>query len=291
MAVTYCTTKKAFEFLGAFKRIPIANNGTPELVGTGDNVATTYYLANRNVIAGTYTLYHASSWSSSATALTETTHYTLNKDDGIITLTASGVTALGTNKLYARYWHTGGALSNTSMETYINQAEDMIDYETGHAWRAVTVTNEFHNISEPYKTYQGIRVELNHRSIRSMTNGTDKIEIWDGSSYTDWVATKTEGRANDFWLDYVLGRLFLITTTNRPMGVRLTYRYGESSIPTDIERATILLACWMALQGDDRTVLLPEGSSNIPLPNKASLWKDEASRIMRNHKEFLVPTC
>ena len=88
MATTYCTTKQVYELLQAFKRIPTVNSGTPEEVGEGDNSETIFYLDHRNVIASTYTLYHAASWSESATALTETTHYTLDKDEGKITLAA-----------------------------------------------------------------------------------------------------------------------------------------------------------------------------------------------------------
>ncbi len=70
-----------------------------ENVGTGNGVLASYDLDNDNVIAGSYVLSYAVTATNVFTALTETTHYTLDKDSGRINLTTAGVTLLDTNIL------------------------------------------------------------------------------------------------------------------------------------------------------------------------------------------------
>ena len=81
--------------------------------------------------------------------------------------------------------------TSTEVENFINEAEDFIDKETNHAWRPVTVTNEYHDVDAAFSgLYRSeLPVKLNHRSIRTMTSGTDKIEIWSGTNWIDLVLT------------------------------------------------------------------------------------------------------
>ena len=95
--MVYTTTKEIVQQTGIGVEI---NN---ELLGTGNDAQQSYDLKNRHVIAGTYTLYSAPASGNDTndfTSLTETTHYTLDKDSGRVLLTSAGVTSLGTNKLY-----------------------------------------------------------------------------------------------------------------------------------------------------------------------------------------------
>ena len=94
------TTQKVIERAG------IGIQEIDENVGTGDNSETDFDLDYGKVVAGSYTLSYAASGSNDFTALTETTHYTLDKDSGRIVLESAGVTALGTNILYATFDHS-----------------------------------------------------------------------------------------------------------------------------------------------------------------------------------------
>lgn len=289
MTVTYCTTKEVFEFLGGMKKIPRVNSASPEEVGTGDNTVTIFWLNYRQVIASTYTLYHAATWSNAATELIEVTDYTIDKDEGKITLTDAGKTKVGTDKIWARYWF--GFTTDSNMEDNINRNEDKIDSDTGHAWRTKTVTNEFHNIDSPYVTFRGIRISLNHRSIKTLDgNEGDKIEIWNGNDYDDYVATKTEGRANDFWIESGIGNVYLITfPTTRPLGLRATYRYGEDTVAGDIKKACILLSAADFISGSNElTDSLPDGFNIIPSEVKAERWNKTAEGIIADNYEFFV---
>ena len=113
-----------------------------ENVGTGDNAETDFDLDNDNIISGSYTLSYAASGSNTFTALTETTHYTLDKESGRIVLEAAGVTAVGTNVIYATYWYTD-SFSDTVVSNLLATAEDEIDLLTGRKWDTATDVIEY----------------------------------------------------------------------------------------------------------------------------------------------------
>lgn len=179
-----------------------------------------------------------------------------------------------------------------TVEAWINEAEDLIDQETMHAWRAVTVTKEIHHLEAPhYQLRDGSEIKLLHRNIRTLTSGTDLLEVWDGTQYLDYLANKTEGRNNDYWVNEQDGFVFIKTYpayTPRYFGVRVTYRFGDSAVPGDIKRACVRLAAIEFLQGEDRSVILPEGTSNIPYASKVQNWQDKVDRIISNRTEIMV---
>lgn len=115
-----------------------------ENVGTGDASNDDFDLDHVNIISGSYTLSYAASGSNNFTALTETTHYTLDRESGRVLLTAAGITALGTNILYATYWYTDD-FSDTVITDLITAADDEIDIITGRRWDTPTSVTEYIN--------------------------------------------------------------------------------------------------------------------------------------------------
>jgi len=113
-----------------------------ENVGTGDNSETDFDLDKTNITSGSYVLNHAASGSNNFSALTETTHYTLDLESGRILLTGAGVTALGTDVLYATYWYTD-TFNDDVITDYIAVADDEIDKLTGRKWDTPTNTTEY----------------------------------------------------------------------------------------------------------------------------------------------------
>lgn len=183
------------------------------------------------------------------------------------------------------------------VEDFINAAEDEIDQRTQHAWRLVTVTDEFYDLPSyghagHHSFDPGIKIHLRHRKITTLANGTDKLEVWTGSEYEDWTGTRTEGRANDFWIDLEQGVLwikyFYPFFTER--AVRMTYRYGETSVPKDIRDATAMLAAIKVLQSDDRSAELNETGdpSRLPYDGRIAQWNAQVNRILKNRTELNI---
>ncbi len=188
----------------------------------------------------------------------------------------------------------------------IEEAEDTIDQDTQHAWRSTRVVNEFYDIPAivyPYSGYtrgnvNSIPIHLRHRNILpirsavSTTNPADKIEIWNGDVYEDWVTAKIQGRANDYWLDHEKGIVWLVYYYPyfRKEAIRMTYRYGQTVVPKDIRRATALNACILLIQQDDQSGNLNETGdpTRLTYDSRITQWRAEINRILRNRREIPI---
>jgi len=122
-----------------------------ETVGTGDASATLFYLDKAYVLNDSYTLYHGDS-EANATALTDSTHYSLDRDNGTVTLTSAGVTLIDVGNIYADYSYNTLELTGTIFQDALDRAENEINDRTDCHWADGTsatpdyqqVTNEKH---------------------------------------------------------------------------------------------------------------------------------------------------
>jgi hypothetical protein len=115
---------------------PFAQSGSnriKETVGTGDNSTTVFYLNDGKVLSNTFTIYAGTS-EPGASALTETTHYTIDKDLGKITLTTAGRTQVGTATIYAEYSFCNIDLTDTQFAEVITRAQKEFERATSTAF-------------------------------------------------------------------------------------------------------------------------------------------------------------
>lgn len=190
------------------------------------------------------------------------------------------------------------------IQQLILRAQDKIDNITGHAWRTrYSGTNSAQETTAQYEMYDykgtheyltGVPVHVKHRKIKDLdADEGDAFQFWNGQEWEDWLATKTEGRANDFWWDYERGILYFrgYVWSRKPLGVRLKYRYGETYVPYDIEEAATKMAAMEILAGmDSRTAVVAEGSPVMSHRERIEMWKEEVNEIIMRHKEFKVPS-
>lgn len=192
--------------------------------------------------------------------------------------------------------------TKADVEASINTAEREIERRTRHAWREITVTEEFHDIPVFYKRQRrnngiylgaGIPIYMKHRAVKGFDTGEgDAVEIWNGSEYEDWLLTKTEGRANDFWLSNKKGILYLryYWPFFTEQAIRLTYRYGETTVPEDIRDACARLAAIDYLMSDDRSSFLTESGdlTRQSFDDKINKLDRKVTRLLRNYVEPVV---
>jgi len=185
---------------------------------------------------------------------------------------------------------TGTTPTKVQVEEWITEAEDDINRGTMNSWKSKTITKEYHTIKPAVIRYEGTQIYIKNRNITTFASGSgDKIEVWNGSTWEDYLTSRTEGRTNDYWVNEVDGILWLRTyprTLRRTHDVRLTYRFTETSVATDIRKACIRLAAITVIQSDDKSILIPEGSQNIPLFEKTGIWQKEADKIIQNNREI-----
>ena len=186
--------------------------------------------------------------------------------------------------------------SDTEVDEFIHDAEEEIDSHTDHAWqtaRQVTITDEPANIEINRNTTFGYRgkINLRHYDVIASTNdlASGALKVWNGSTYTDYVAgtqtaaAKTDPLSGDYWIDFEKGYIYLktwatINSHTAPSGweAYVTYKYGKSSTPTDIRKATILLASAQILQSTD---FAPFKQADVALTTTSGISTNIAHQI------------
>ncbi len=176
--------------------------------------------------------------------------------------------------------------SDLVVEDIIRRAEDRIDYRTRKSWRFNAITEDYDPVLVDYNRYG---IYPRHRNFMKVY----AVKIWTGS---DWN-TLTEGRDQDYFVNYDLGmiyftRLFLLPAAYGMTGryfhfgfgeyknsVQLDYVYGrdpekdkEFFIVEDIATKT---AAKDILKTHDYSVLIVSGSDKIPLESKVRLLEEE----------------
>lgn len=193
--------------------------------------------------------------------------------------------------------------STTEVEEVISEVEDELDHRTGHAWRTrysgtksgedETAKYEYYDVLLDYEYQTGRPIYLNHRKILTLdSNLGDALEIWNGASWDDWLGDKSEGRGNDFWLDYEMGKLFIKArySVKGGMRCRLKYRYGEQAVNRMIGNIAKKMVAMELLGGDSSSVIVQEGANNV-LTNREriSRWDNQVERKLTGLKEFQFP--
>jgi len=201
--------------------------------------------------------------------------------------------------------------SKGTVESYIEMAQDYIDRATRHSWRwqyNPIPDYEYHSVEYMYQRLTGIPIYLRHRDVHFPTTqelglgevaSVARIEMFNGSDYEIWFdganpsnSTKTQGRNADWWVDTERGVLWIrnFIWLWRPLGIRVKYYYGKESATGDIKMATVMLVAKWLLMGEDRSVLLPEGTSNVTYREKIELWDKEIKEILDRNTEYAVIT-
>lgn len=120
-----------------------------------------------------------------------------------------------------------------TVEQWILMAETHIERETSNAWKITEAPLHYYDIPEVSYSDAGIPIDLRNRKIIQLSSTLDTFEVWVGSTYENWLTGKTEGRANDYWLNYEKGILFLRHNRYaKKDGVRLKYRYSSGAEST-----------------------------------------------------------
>lgn len=194
--------------------------------------------------------------------------------------------------------------TDTEIEEVILRKEDEIDTATGHAWRtrfggtttdqATEAAYEYYDISYVYEYHTGSPVYLKHRKVKTFdANSDDVLEFWNGSEYEDWLSERTEGRNEDFWVDYERGILYsrAYLYAKKPNALRIKYRYGESLVPYDIEDICTKMSAIDLLVGmDPRANMVQEGSPVMSHSQRVDYWRREVDNKLLRYKEFKVVT-
>ena len=179
--------------------------------------------------------------------------------------------------------------TSTVVEKYINYAESEIERTTGTAYQKVTVTEEIHRLRHKSRRHRPLRppyFQLDYRPVVDFVEDTDYLYVWNGSSWVDWIATKTEGRGDDYWVDYSEGTVHLMRgypVVNWEDNIKITYRYGHSSVPGWVEELATMMAALRVLEADSGVTVSNEGggSDSVQLSTQDSRINNLRTEIER----------
>ena len=182
--------------------------------------------------------------------------------------------------------------TKAQVEKVINRKEEILDRRIGHTFgRNKTITNEIHDLPLLYTFGWGTPIYLQHRNIRDLSNvAGDKIEVWKGES-NEYDDILTDSQWYQF--DPVYGRLYLrgfIFSIMRKNRIRVTYRFGDATVPEDIEDACIKLVAIDLLTTSFRMDRLPVGGSTLTWGEIIEQWKEDIESCIINRREaFVIP--
>lgn len=124
--------------------------------------------------------------------------------------------------------------SASDVESFIQKWTAKFDRKTGQSFRANQVFDETHDHDRLYYWLSGHPIRLIKRNIITPLDSSkgDKLEVWTGNKWEDWVADpdREEGRDQDYWVDGPAGILFIYERAIlRPHPkFRVSYRYGNT---------------------------------------------------------------
>jgi len=178
------------------------------------------------------------------------------------------------------------------VEARILAASNWIDDFTGHAWRERQVVNEYKSLGGTnYYWRAGTPIKLMKRSIRTPLDPTkgDKIEIWTGDQWEDWVASnEEEGRNGDYWVEDSTGMLYLYRRQlffRRHKEIRVTYRFGKDVVPQTIQDVAARRTAAHYLESQQYRIITP-GNEETPDPaTVAEKWREICERNLQTYKE------
>lgn len=184
--------------------------------------------------------------------------------------------------------------SSTEIVEFIEDAQDYVDEEAQTAWRVVTITREKHSIYRQFRAgrNQSYSFQLNNRLCKDFDDAQgDELRIFDGDAFTEWLTTKTSGDApghEDYYFDFLRGRVYLNTSypARRENNIEVTYRKGQTPVPNQIRRATILLAAANIVESGilDYERLNYGNDKSLSNLEKADKWRDRATHLIEVSK-------
>ena len=180
--------------------------------------------------------------------------------------------------------------TDDEVDDIINEAEDYIDEYAEYAWRTKTVTNEYHDFMSSFNRWgsyvdrAGYRI-FEFQTKRKPLTSVTSLEAWkgQGSGWVDYVANHTLGEAmyeGDYWIDTEDSQIYFFNQFPRvgKKTFRITYTYGEATVPAAIRRVTNLLAGAMVNERYEMYMQVDKDTS--PALNQAKNWRELAHKIL-----------
>lgn len=181
--------------------------------------------------------------------------------------------------------------TSAEVDALIEETEDFIDSYIGTTFKVKQVFDELHRGDSRRrdkwnKLSYMFRLRKYPVVALSSVNG-DKFEVWDGSSWVDWLAAGDMGQAPYDKKFYVSQSGKVIVSDGNyargPVSFKVTYRYGFNAVPKDIKRATILLVAAELYRTQLQEAIFPRGDLEIDRQDVSVKYEEQAFDILSRY--------
>jgi hypothetical protein len=180
--------------------------------------------------------------------------------------------------------------NKAQVEKIILRKEQELDRRIGHHFGGViAAAPEVHDLPLLYSYGWGSPIFLKHRQIADLDAALgDKIEVWNGDSYQDQLSnTSVHNLEPQYGKLYFRGYIFTIMRKNR---IKVTYRYGDLTVPYDIQDTCIKLTAIDLINSSFRMDILPTGANGVDISASKSDWRADIENCIDNRQEiFFIP--
>lgn len=231
----YATPLELNEFMGLIDDTLDRSASSPtffEDMGQGAASRSKYALSKPGYIADTLSLYYDDSETNAIAnnqTLTESTHYSIDNDSGIITLTAAGISAVSTDNVFADYKYNLVGMSNKEVQDSLNRACKLLESITNNLWTDGTqATPNYKSVSDELKMGQGAHQRSYFTKQRPIANVSTIINGAVSASATTITVDSTQG--------------FPSSGSVECAGLKLTYTGKTSTTFTGVSGVTTSIA-------------------------------------------------
>lgn len=250
-----------------------------------------------------YPVSHSTAMTTDGTAATTpfATGDSIYKSDGTLigVLTAVGASSLTVEAGIAVSLDDDDEIYSGRLQNVTDPATLVVDSTSGFA--KVGILMIVNGADTSLATYTG-KTSTTFTGISTITNFLSNVGGSSGSgakgtTITQYLfsldlqgASGDEARLRDWWLDSEMGIIYF--NNSYPFfewnAVKVSYIYGERYLEKAIEEAATKLVACDLLMADDRSILIPEGTSNVDLASKIQLWRQEAEGMLNRYKEVVL---
>jgi hypothetical protein len=194
-----------------------------------------------------------------------------------------------------------GEPSVSDVEGFIEKWTSRFDRKTGQSFRANQILDETHDHDRLYYWLSGHPINVVKRNIITPLDSSkgDKLEVWTGNKWEDWVSSNTreEGRDEDYWVDEAIGVIFIYERAIlRPHPkFRVSYRYGGEDtdgdgiadyVPADVRDAVAAGAASDILRTDIYGTTIPGNSDDGATPvEMADSYEEQFRDTWKDYKK------
>jgi len=175
-------------------------------------------------------------------------------------------------------------LTDSTVANFINYNEGLIDGYTGLSWLVNTVTDEYYDADVDKLDYDGWLTIFVDNTPLQTADATWEINNWNSTTetYTDFIADKTEGRDGDYYFDYDRNIINIKPLYYGENVFKLTYKYGESTVPEDIKLLCILRTAVNLIDSDDYIGNIKIG--DVAIKDKRDSFNKQISTIEYSYR-------